>query len=1023
MRARRFQEATISAAVRVLGDRAGPRRFLVADEVGLGKTIVAAGVVERLAAAKGRPLTVYYVANGQTVAHQNRRRLVNFLPEGRRDAALSGADRLGLIPLTRRPEGEAHIYSLTPTTSFPGAKSRLTGGRKEERAFIDALLRRALPRLMQRLKPDALRGAVRKDGWEALLEAKRKDAAAAPKRLVGAFRVALGREFGQPVRDRMAEASRRESAGTFAGRLRRALAEAALLSMPPDLVILDEFQRYRTLITEEGRSDRLVRALLDGGRAGPPALLLLSATPYRQYVSRWEQARGIEAQPEFFDLIGLLGGSEGARVRRSSEEAFRSFGSALRAIATLPLGSPELPAAERLARDARDGIHRLLAPLMSRTERRTTESELDSTELLAPPLAPADVRTYRHLVDGFATQDRSDAIAYWSSIPLPAQAMGRRYEASRRARFARDGSLVKLTPGMRRRTEVPPAWPSPKLRSLGEIARPESLSLPWCRPSLAWWTLSKAWESADATKLLLFSRFRATPPTVAALTSFGVEARYAARARGGYDGEKKRSRLDTSSGSPSTMALFHPSPFLVQATDPLLGAGGGPSQARRVVERQLREALQKLGVPVRASPGGQAGRRSTWELIAGLDGLRGQRQASLAAWRAVAGTGLKEAVERWHGTAPLAWLTERELREVVRYAMGAPGVVLARSLLRHAPDTLSGDGMPGVVTACWDGLRLYLDKSVFRARLPGRSFPEALMRATVEGGLEAVLDEHFWLRSGGGTAKVAALLKDLMTAFGISQGYFHFDEVGASADAPKLRIRCHAAVPFGGTEAEKERGSRAENRADDLLKAFNSPFWPHLLATTSVGQEGLDFHSWCSRVGHWDLCSSPLDLEQREGRVQRFGGFAIRRALSGTEGRAAIGEVTAMHESPWRQIQAAAEIRRSDTSGLAPWWVLPKADVSRYVFGVRMGRDAARLRRLHEARLLYRLALGQPNGEDLVELLASSDPARLPLLRELSLDLSALARETDRSRPLPPPGKSPTRQPSAERQPANPDHA
>ena len=29
---------------------------------------------------------------------------------------------------------------------------------------------------------------------------------------------------------------------------------------------------------------------------------------------------------------------------------------------------------------------------------------------------------------------------------------------------------------------------------------------------------------------------------------------------------------------------------------------------------------------------------------------------------------------------------------------------------------------------------------------------------------------------------------------------------------------------------------------------------------------------------HWDLCRNPVDLEQREGRIQRFGGLAIRRA-------------------------------------------------------------------------------------------------------------------------------------------------
>ena len=38
------------------------------------------------------------------------------------------------------------------------------------------------------------------------------------------------------------------------------------------------------------------------------------------------------------------------------------------------------------------------------------------------------------------------------------------------------------------------------------------------------------------------------------------------------------------------------------------------------------------------------------------------------------------------------------------------------------------------------------------------------------------------------------------------------------------------------------------NRASQVREAFNSPFWPFALATTSVGQEGLDFHHYCHAI-------------------------------------------------------------------------------------------------------------------------------------------------------------------------------
>ena len=65
-----------------------------------------------------------------------------------------------------------------------------------------------------------------------------------------------------------------------------------------------------------------------------------------------------------------------------------------------------------------------------------------------------------------------------------------------------------------------------------------------------------------------------------------------------------------------------------------------------------------------------------------------------------------------------------------------------------------------------------------------------------------------------------------------------------------------------------------------MRTAFNSPFWPFVLATTSVGQEGLDFHQYCHAVVHWNLPANPVDLEQREGRVHRYKGHAIRKNIA-----------------------------------------------------------------------------------------------------------------------------------------------
>ena len=69
----------------------------------------------------------------------------------------------------------------------------------------------------------------------------------------------------------------------------------------------------------------------------------------------------------------------------------------------------------------------------------------------------------------------------------------------------------------------------------------------------------------------------------------------------------------------------------------------------------------------------------------------------------------------------------------------------------------------------------------------------------------------------------------------------------------------------GGTDAELR---------DRLLLAFNTPFYPEVLITTSVMAEGVDLHLNCRHVIHHDLSWNPSTLEQRTGRVDRIGARA-----------------------------------------------------------------------------------------------------------------------------------------------------
>ena len=178
-------------------------------------------------------------------------------------------------------------------------------------------------------------------------------------------------------------------------------------------------------------------------------------------------------------------------------------------------------------------------------------------------------------------------------------------------------------------------------------------------------------------------------------------------------------------------------------------------------------------------------------------------------------------------------------------------------------------------------------------------------------------------------------------------------------------------MPFADAKVENAAGGEDRLRTDDMRRAFNTPFWPHVLTTTSLGQEGLDFHVWCRQLLHWDLCPSPLDLEQREGRIQRFGGLSVRAALAGLLRDQALRDADPS-SSPWLALADYADRQFSDdtSGGLKPWWSCPNEKIDRIFVVMPQSRQTAKFDQLSELRWLYRLALGQPHQQDFIERIA-----------------------------------------------------
>ena len=202
-------------------------------------------------------------------------------------------------------------------------------------------------------------------------------------------------------------------------------------------------------------------------------------------------------------------------------------------------------------------------------------------------------------------------------------------------------------------------------------------------------------------------------------------------------------------------------------------------------------------------------------------------------------------------------------------------------------------------------------------------------------------------------------------------------------------MRTRFAVAFGNQRLE----DGGEARVESVSTAFNSPFWPFVLASTSIGQEGLDFHLWCHAVVHWNLPSNPVDLEQREGRVHRYKGHAVRRNIAATLGADLLREGVGAGADPWRELfERAAATGRAASGEMEPYWVFNQgpARIERLVPVLPFSRDATALPRLRKQLAVYRLAFGQPRQEELLEFLGA-DRTREDLLQlasRLRIDLS-----------------------------------
>jgi hypothetical protein len=261
-----FQRRTVDYVFdRLYGSQNPTKHFLVADEVGLGKTMVARGVIARMIEHlwdTSDRIDILYICSNQAIAAQNLNRL-NVL--GRRELALP--TRMTLIPLqTRGDQGldanKVNFISLTPGTTFD---LKSATGIVVERA----LLLRMLQGLVSRPRGlyNLLQVTSEVKGWNHAVRDLTLDGV--DQRIIDRFcREVLADEdlFVEleaacemfPRRRKSYPREMKQPRNILVGRLRAKLSHACVDALKPDLIIMDEFQRFRNLL--HGESDAAILA-------------------------------------------------------------------------------------------------------------------------------------------------------------------------------------------------------------------------------------------------------------------------------------------------------------------------------------------------------------------------------------------------------------------------------------------------------------------------------------------------------------------------------------------------------------------------------------------------------------------------------------------------------------------------------------------------------------------------------------------------------------------------------------------
>ena len=408
-----FQIATANHVLDAF--RNGQHRVLVADEAGLGKTTVASEVVRQVRDLDGifedGIYCIVYVCCNLQIAQQN---IDTLSDDGDTvDLAQSRLSMQHFVYYRKKTDlikngQDTLVLSLTPATSF---QMTLGTGSADERALIYACLS-LLPEFEENSRNGELSRMLQRDAYKGWGWYRNRYVELVNDTDMGEYRETIKKAMlahietsykETTIKDELLRLTSGEEVENWSSAgywliiaLRKMFASISLEVLKPDLVIMDEFQKFSSLLvteqddTHDSEENMVAKKFFSNKET---FILLLSATPYKPYttIEELNETNNDEQYKDFHRLLNFL--YENSENAPDVKIIWQSYSTALS-----HLGKTDLT--ELL--EKHDSAEGMLYNVMGRTERQNTGIIKEMIPDISHCLTEGDINSYiqmQHLID------------------------------------------------------------------------------------------------------------------------------------------------------------------------------------------------------------------------------------------------------------------------------------------------------------------------------------------------------------------------------------------------------------------------------------------------------------------------------------------------------------------------------------------------------------------------------------------------------------------------------------------------